>query len=341
MSVSESARITTPLPLLVVTADPAPYLRVLPRCPDYHCVGVMTVAEAQSRLSATPVPLSVLIGADVPPDDLLSLLGRARQQGFSACLADSAAIEPEVGQDLQQAFSQAGLSLQLGHPLRHRPMVEPVHTALREGQLGEPGILRVHDWQSAREPGGIPPGWEWRSLRQWADLVVWLLGKAPDTVWATRPRMAGDAGVREASVETVQIHCGGPGAAMVLIDLAHGLPTGDDYWSLSLIGSRGAAYADDHRNRQLLFGGGTARAECTREGDWPLLQLVRSFSTSPGWPGDRRPTANGSQPPNTTAGSSPAFLPGITSLQTAALVKAIRHSLQTNESVRVPQDGAA
>ena len=44
---------------------------------------------------------------------------------------------------------------------------------------------------------------------------------------------------------------------MALIDCAQTLPQGDGYFSLSLIGSTGAAYADSHHNRQLLYGGGS------------------------------------------------------------------------------------
>jgi len=320
MSGSDATQAAAPQPVLIVTSLPAPFWRVLPRCPQLDCVGVVTAAEAPARWTAPPTPQTVLIASDVPPDEVLSLLGRARQQGLSAWLADGAVLDLCIGHELQQAFGGAGLSLHIGQPWRHRPMVESVYAALQSGQLGEPGILRLHHWQSAREPEGVPPGWEWQALRQTADLVTWLLGDIPETVWVTRPQSVARPAWPEAPVETVQIHCGGPGPAMALIDLAHGLPAGDDYWSLSIIGSRGGAYADDHRNRQLLFGGGTARAECTREGDWPLLQLLRSFSP----------------PPSNSRTSRPVDV----SFQAAALVEAMTRSLQTGESVRVQETGA-
>src|SRR5262249_1046053 len=54
-------------------------------------------------------------------------------------------------------------------------------------------------------------------------------------------------------------------------------PPGDDYFSLSLIGSSGAAYADDHHNAQLLYGGGHPAALRTGQGDAGLLGQLRAF----------------------------------------------------------------
>ena len=45
-----------------------------------------------------------------------------------------------------------------------------------------------------------------------------------------------------------------------MLDFTDSLPSGEGYHSLCLIGSRGAAYADDHRNRNLLFAGGAPKA---------------------------------------------------------------------------------
>ena len=45
-----------------------------------------------------------------------------------------------------------------------------------------------------------------------------------------------------------------------MLDFTSALPEGDGYHSLNLIGSRGAAYADDHRDRNLLFDGGSPAA---------------------------------------------------------------------------------
>ena len=47
---------------------------------------------------------------------------------------------------------------------------------------------------------------------------------------------------------------------MAMIDISTRLPEGDDYYSLSLVGANGSAYADDHYNMQLLYNGGPAAA---------------------------------------------------------------------------------
>jgi predicted dehydrogenase len=64
---------------------------------------------------------------------------------------------------------------------------------------------------------------------------------------------------------------------MALIDDAQTLPGGDGYFSLSLIGSTGAAYADDHHNRNLLFRGGDPRAIETGQGSLHLTAQLQEF----------------------------------------------------------------
>jgi hypothetical protein len=47
---------------------------------------------------------------------------------------------------------------------------------------------------------------------------------------------------------------------MAMLDFTDTLPDGENYRSLCLIGSKGAAYADDHHNRNLFFAGGAPKA---------------------------------------------------------------------------------
>ena len=58
---------------------------------------------------------------------------------------------------------------------------------------------------------------------------------------------------------------------------AETLPEGDGYFSLSLIGSAGAAYADDHHNTQLLYAGGHAAALKTGESEFEELAQLQEF----------------------------------------------------------------
>ena len=64
---------------------------------------------------------------------------------------------------------------------------------------------------------------------------------------------------------------------MALIDYSDDLPPGDGYTSLSLIGSSGAAYADDHQNAQLVYRGGHPQALGVDEGGREHLALVQAF----------------------------------------------------------------
>jgi hypothetical protein len=304
-----------PLRVRVVTADPTAYARVLPRCLGLECV---QIGHPSDMIQASPSRQDhgcLLIGADVDAETTLTLLGRALQQKTPAYLVDGAVLDFSPLAELQDAFAREGLWLQAGQPLRHRPMVESVRVALRQGQLGEPAILRIHDWRSTSGRDDIPAGWELRAIRQYADLIGWLLQAVPETVWATRPVVPRGKDTSPGPVETLQFHAAGPGPAMIVCDLAHGLPAGDDYWSLSLIGGRGAAYADDHHNRHLLFGGGTARAVCTREGDWPLWRQLQALPVGAVTGGD-------------ASVASPT--PGA-----AALTGAIELSLRTQRSVCV------
>ena len=102
---------------------------------------------------------------------------------------------------------------------------------------------------------------------------------------------------------------------MALIDCACTLPPGDAYSSLSLIGSAGAAYADDHHNMQLQFGGARPAALLTREGDGYLVALLQEFVMALGE--KREPSVPGAV--------------GLTALQVA---EAAAESLATGQALR-------
>jgi hypothetical protein len=64
---------------------------------------------------------------------------------------------------------------------------------------------------------------------------------------------------------------------MALLDFAAALPPGDGYGALSVIGSTGAAYFDDHHNTQLLYGGGHPAALRVEERGRETAALVQDF----------------------------------------------------------------
>jgi predicted dehydrogenase len=145
-------------------------------------------------------------------------------------------------------------------PCRFQPSIVAVKQALDAGKLGLAGLLRIHCWQpSASEAIDL--------LESQLDLAVWLFGDRPTDVYSCQR-----AGYR-------QIHLGFKDGGMALIDIDRSLPEGNAYDSLSLIGSTGAAYADDHHNTQLLFGEPGPRALLTSQDNVAIAEMIEAFAT--------------------------------------------------------------
>ncbi|MCZ6675496.1 MAG: hypothetical protein O7C75_21420 [Verrucomicrobia bacterium] len=131
-------------------------------------------------------------------------------------------------------------------PWRFAPDVQAIADSLRAGNLGEPGLMRLHDWacsQNSQEDG---------SKIGAVDLARWLFDKDPDSIYG----VSNHTGSKTCSL----IHLGFPGGGMAMLDFTNALLDGEGYRSICLIGSLGAAYADDHANCNLLFAGGAPEA---------------------------------------------------------------------------------
>ena len=127
------------------------------------------------------------------------------------------------------------------HQWRFSPSVLPVAESRRIGQLGEPGLLRIHHWLTT-------PSDPLAMAFAQVDLAHWFFG--------CRPRH-----IHTLSRENyLHYHLGFPDGGMALIDIATSRPGEENYYSMHLVGSEGAAYADDHRNVHLQFGTGGTRA---------------------------------------------------------------------------------
>ncbi len=145
-------------------------------------------------------------------------------------------------------------------PWRFSPQAQSIRASLDEGQLGTPGLLRLHHWHQ----DAITIDEQIAAV----DLALWLFDTAPDATYCT------------SSQGSRLIHLGFPGGGMAMIDFSGALPDGDGYHSLSLIGSRGAAYADDHRDRNLVFSGGSAKAELPGSRDAYIQPMLEDFLDS-------------------------------------------------------------
>jgi predicted dehydrogenase len=211
-------------------------------------IGLNTLPEAFDA--------AVFLGPATPAvAEIERLLGA----GKHVLLAAESFLPGEVLERLFATTGRAGVCLEVVNPDRYLPSRRLIRQQLEAGKLGEVGLVRLHRWEVAAESPGLPAG-----LVRDIDLAVWLAGKLPDLVYA----VAGAC---------IQVHLGFPGGGMALIDYSGRLPGGDGYCSLSVIGSAGAAYADDHQNRQLVYQGGCPRAVLTSEGDAHLTALVQEF----------------------------------------------------------------
>ncbi len=213
-----------------------------------------------------------------------SLALQATEAGKHILTASPLAPSTEDAAKVVDACQSADVRLMASNSLRFMPSHQAVKKALTDGNLGEPGLLRMHRWSQPSGPtnaedvvlGGAVNG---------IDLAIWLFDGLPTEVYAV-----GRSGY-------AQVHLGFPDGGMALIDEARTLPNGDGYLSLSLIGSSGAAYADDHHNRNLVFQGGDPGAIDTGQGSAALTAQLEEFVTAV--EERREPAASG--PENQTA----------------------------------------
>lgn len=171
----------------------------------------------------------------------------------------------------------AGVQFTVVNPDRYLPSRDLIRQQFDAGKLGLPGLIRIHRWESNGLADDANKPTLSAAIIKDIDLALWFVGKSPDTIFATecsRESMARHNG------RTIQVHLGFSDGAMVLIDYTSQLPAGDNYQSFSIIGSSGAAYADDHQNVQLLYQGDQPRAVRVEEEVRQLTNLTQDFVDS-------------------------------------------------------------
>ena len=186
--------------------------------------------------------------------------------GKHVLLAADAAISSDWLERLTKAATAGKSRLAICNVERYRPSRQLIRQQLDAGKLGEVGLVRVHRWEpQGQEHGDLSKGLP-SDLLDELDGVLAIVGQPPNAIFAVGQ-----------FARTVQIHLGFASGAMALVDYNNGLPTGGDYQSLSVIGSSGAAYADDHQNMQLAFRGGQPTALRTDEGVRGLTAMTQEF----------------------------------------------------------------
>jgi predicted dehydrogenase len=184
---------------------------------------------------------------------------RCLDAGKPVLLAANACPSLEALQALTEAAKPSS-PLVVVNAERYLPSRQLVRQQLDAGKLGEPGLIRLHHWGSS-DPSALACN---------LDLVTWFFGKRPDLVYAIETPADSD------DRRGVQIHLGFPGGGMGLLSIAR-VPGNNHYCSLTVIGSAGAAYADDHPNMQLAMGSGAIHAVRSEEGVVQWSALIREF----------------------------------------------------------------
>ena len=205
---------------------------------------------------------------------------KAAEAGKHVLVETPIALSTDDADAVVGAAMKSGVRLMAGNLARFAPAGATVREALDSGELGEPGLLRIHRWEPlstgswpalGQEPGRVVV----RNLAAEIDLAGWLFGGLPSEVYATGRRVS-HGGIDEP--DYVQVHLGFDGGGMSVIDYSASLPRGPGYHFLSMIGSKGAAYADDHHNVNLVYGNGGARALDPGHGAGHVLAQLQEFA---------------------------------------------------------------
>jgi len=161
-------------------------------------------------------------------------------------------------------LGQADALLMPAHTWRFLPSIQAVKRSIDAGKLGEPCLLRIHRW--------LPPESTTESIAKRilpdTDLACWMFGGAPEKIWTLKSAVNPDY---------IQFHLGFTNDGMAMIDITGSLPADDGYFSLSMIGGTGAAYADDHHNMNLLYSGGQPNALRINQGRTDLTGQLQEF----------------------------------------------------------------
>ncbi len=210
---------------------------------------------------------------DSAPVDI-SVIERTLAHGKHVLIAAGPWLTVERLGLLTTAASQAKVHIEIVNPDHFLPSRQLIRQQLDAGKLGEPGLIRIHRWEATAENVSKESKTLPSPLVCDLELATWLTGSLPNSIYATQTTPPAES-ARLGRI--IQVHLGFPNGAMALIDYSNALPSGDGYQSLSVIGSAGAVYADDHQNVQLVFRGDHPQAVRTGEGIRLWVQLTQEF----------------------------------------------------------------
>ena len=207
------------------------------------------------------------------PRSAIPLIQSCLTEGRHVLVTAATWLSCDVLESLSTSADHSGAKFAIVNPDHFRPSRQLIRQQLEAGKLGLPGLVRMHRWEAAPA--------SWRAFEKlpsplaWdLDLALSLFSRPPTLVYASE---ASRLDRQSNPGRTIQVHLGFSEGGMALIDYSSALPGGADYQSLSVIGSAGAAYADDHQNMQLLYQGDHPRAVRADEGVRQLVNLTQDF----------------------------------------------------------------
>lgn len=168
-------------------------------------------------------------------------------------------------QELSDLGTAAKTRLVPGCPWRFVPAIQSVKASIDAEKLGPIGLIRIHRWNSKST---VESGDAADRIIPMIDLATWFFGDRPTKVFSFGSKS--DSGY-------IQVHLQFEGDGMVVIDDTAALPEGGDYFSLTVIGGTGAAYADDHRNMNLIVDGVHPHAVRTGQGNIDIASQLQGF----------------------------------------------------------------
>ncbi|MCY4529317.1 MAG: Gfo/Idh/MocA family oxidoreductase [Chloroflexi bacterium] len=249
------------------------YVAVLPRVRNAEIVATVDddgdkarwAAEtlgAQSLASIDKALASDLIDATlVHARDGVSVARQAANAGKHVFLAGIQGSTVAQVDEVIGACESAGVKFMVGLSTRYHPSQQTVKKAITSGDLGELGLVRIHHWEAGTNGANAI-----EQVTPDIDVANWLFKALPSEVYATG-----------GSDDYLQVHLGFPNGGMALIDYASSLPDGGGYFSLSVIGSTGAATADDHHNVNLIYRGGKPLAVTGGQGISHVRTQLQEF----------------------------------------------------------------
>ncbi len=181
--------------------------------------------------------------------------------------AASTASKPTLASPLlanPSTLSPASPLFMPAHTWRFLPSIRAIKRSLDSGKLGEPGLLRIHRWL----PLTASPQTLAERILPDTDLTCWMFDGEPEKIWTLQS---------SDNPNYIQFHLGYANDRMAMIDITSSLPAGCDYFSLSIIGGAGAAYADDHHNMNLIYTGSQPNALLINQGRTDLAGQLQEF----------------------------------------------------------------